>query len=74
MSTGKYVVHIGWGEMPEDGFTTGEYRFDTQAELDAFMLGISEMDGWNDYEVFEQPMSYVVNDDGDGEWVPDNDD
>jgi hypothetical protein len=44
---GMYKISILWGECPEEGQEAITYKFKTQAELDAFNLGISEMDGWN---------------------------
>lgn len=46
-------VTILWGEMPEDEQEPQTYRFATKAELDAFMLGVYEMDGWLGLEVQE---------------------
>ena len=41
------VIKILWGmgELPE------EYSFKTQAEADAFLLGVDESNGWTCYEV-----------------------
>jgi hypothetical protein len=41
------VVKILWGcdEVPS------EYSFKTQAEVDAFLLGVDESNGWLCYEV-----------------------
>ena len=49
-----FKVRIKWGIAPELGDTTlTDYAFATQAELDAFMQGIDEMDGWSGYTVLD---------------------
>ena len=47
-------ITIQWGTVAsrEDN-PPKTYEFNTQAELDAFLLGIDEMDGWMEYEVVE---------------------
>ena len=45
---------ILWGRDPEDGQEAITYKFKTKAELDAFYLGIAEMDGWLGYEEVEE--------------------
>jgi len=45
-----YKISILWGQSPEDGQEAITYKFNTQAELDAFELGIDEMDGWLGYD------------------------
>ena len=42
----KYKISILWGKEPEVGQQAITYTFNTQAELNAFNLGISESDGW----------------------------
>lgn len=59
MSTFK--ITILWGEAPEPGTEATTYTFATQAELDAFLLGVSEMDGWAGWR--EVPEGYVHGDD-----------
>jgi len=49
-----HKVTILWGESPEDGQEAITYKFNTKAELDAFHLGIAEMDGWLGYEEVEE--------------------
>ena len=51
-------VTILWGREPYDGQKAVTYKFKTQAELDAFELGIAEMDGWLGYDN-EVPEGYV---------------
>ena len=41
-----FKVSILWGQYPDDGQEAITYKFNTQAELDAFELGIAQMDGW----------------------------
>mgnify|MGYP003128074800 FL=1 len=41
-----HKVSILWGERPEDGQEAITYEFNTQAELNAFNMGICEMYGW----------------------------
>lgn len=51
-------VTILWGGAPEPGDKAKTYEFETQAELDAFMKGVEEMDGWMGWEYAEE--DYVV--------------
>jgi hypothetical protein len=53
-----YKITILWGQSPEDGQEAVTYSFDTQAELDAFELGVSEMDGWLGYNA-DVPEGFV---------------
>lgn len=52
-------VYVMWGESPEDDSTPSTYTFATQAEVDAFLLGVAEMDGWLGYEVLDHPRHVV---------------
>lgn len=49
-----HKVTILWGESPEDGQEAITYKFNTKAELDAFHLGIAEMDGWLGWDEVEE--------------------
>lgn len=49
-----YKVSILWGESPEDGDIAKTYEFETKQELDAFHLGIAEMDGWLGWDEVEE--------------------
>ena len=49
-----HKITILWGETPEDGQEAITYKFKTQAELEAFKLGISEMDGWLGWDEVEE--------------------
>ena len=53
-----HKITILWGECPEDGQEAVTYRFNTKAELDAFELGVAEMDGWLGYDD-DVPEGYV---------------
>jgi hypothetical protein len=46
----KWKVSILWGTDQEVEKT---YSFQSQAELNAFMKGVDEMDGWLKYEIKE---------------------
>lgn len=50
-----YYVKIIWGEYPDsvedDAFE--EYAFETMPELKAFMWGIEESSGWNNYGIVD---------------------
>jgi hypothetical protein len=45
-----HKITILWGGCPEDGQEAVTYSFDTQAELDAFNLGVGEAEGWWGYD------------------------
>tara|TARA_R110002050_G_scaffold68771_2_gene149019 strand:+ start:585 stop:788 length:204 start_codon:yes stop_codon:yes gene_type:complete len=47
-------ITILWGETPEDGQKAKTYTFKTKAELEAFKFGVSEMNGWYDWEEVEE--------------------
>lgn len=57
-----YKVTILWGQCPEDGQEAITYKFNTKAELDAFHLGIAEMDGWLGWDEVEE--GYVHREEG----------
>ena len=47
-----HFVEIKWGHgLPDDEKPTESYRFETKAELDAFMNGVVEAEGWMGYEI-----------------------
>jgi hypothetical protein len=52
-------ITILWGQCPEPHQEPITYKFETQAELDAFCLGVNEMDGWLGYEEIEE--GYLTN-------------
>ena len=46
----KHTIKIVWGEHPcNSDWKVCEYAFKTDEELDAFMLGVNEMDGWHGF-------------------------
>ena len=56
----KNEVTIVWGteavrgiEKPIKGYTKIKYKFDTENELNAFLMGVNEGNGWFEYEVQE---------------------
>ena len=56
----KNEVTIVWGteavrriEKPIKGYTKIKYKFDTENELNAFLRGVDEGNGWLEYEVEE---------------------
>ena len=57
----KNEVTIIWGteavrgiEKPIKGYTKIKYKFNTENELDAFIKGVDEGNGWLEYEVQEE--------------------
>ena len=50
----SYKISILWGESPNHGQESITYKFNTQSELDAFLLGIAEMDGWRGWQEVEE--------------------
>ena len=46
---GEHAVTIDWGQKKEERKT---YTFATAAELNAFLKGVDEMDGWLRYEIY----------------------
>ncbi|MBC42852.1 MAG: hypothetical protein CML19_11565 [Pusillimonas sp.] len=43
----EFTVSILWGEFPED--IPKSYNFQSEEELEAFLLGVEETNGWMDY-------------------------
>lgn len=56
-----FKITILWGEAPEPGDEAKTYEFATEAELNAFKLGVKEMDGWAEWQEVEE--GYVVPED-----------
>ena len=46
---GEHAVTIDWGQQKQERKV---YTFATAAELDAFMKGVDEADGWLEYEIY----------------------
>jgi hypothetical protein len=49
-----YTLKIIWGEAPEQATTPEVYEFNTYAELEAFLWGVEEMDGWLGCQIVEK--------------------
>ena len=45
----EHAVTIDWGQEKQERKV---YTFATAAELDAFMKGVDEADGWLEYEIY----------------------
>ena len=65
----KNEVTIVWGteavrgiEKPIKGYTKIKYKFNTERELDAFIKGVDEGNGWLEYEVIDELESLKYND------------
>lgn len=54
----EHKITLLWAERPDPGDEAKTYRFATKGEYDAFMLGVSEANGW--INVREAPEGYVV--------------
>ena len=50
----EFEVKILWGAYPEKDAELQTYKFNTIAEMEAFKKGISEANGWNDYEIMTE--------------------
>lgn len=55
-----FTVKILWGsedvrrnDYDDESVNPSEYSFNTQAEKDAFLMGVDEASGWFDYEIVE---------------------
>ena len=53
-----HKVSILWGWGHHDGDKAVTYKFKTQGELDAFWLGVEQMDGHLGWEVVEEGYVY----------------
>lgn len=53
-----FKTTILWGSAPEPGDESHTFSFNTQAELDAFLYGVDEANGWMDWRTVEE--GYVV--------------
>lgn len=49
-----YTLKIIWGEAPEQATTPEVYEFSTEAEREAFLWGVEEMDGWLGCQIVEK--------------------
>jgi|694.fasta_scaffold00244_17 hypothetical protein len=51
-STIRIFVKVKWGESLDiNQCTVEEYEFKTKGEVEAFLLGVNEGNGWFDYKV-----------------------
>jgi len=50
--TTKHPLRIRFGR-PETGVPVDDLEFDTEAELVAYLRGVDDAQGWDDYEIFE---------------------
>ena len=48
----KYRVKINWGSQDDQVKT---YEFDTEKEMDAFLYGVDEGNGWLSYDIAMYP-------------------
>lgn len=46
-----FTISIKWGDYLDEESPEETYSFATQAELDAFMLGVAEAEGWMGYTI-----------------------
>ena len=49
-------LKILWGENPEQYSETSHYRFDTEKELNAFLYGIEQAQGWHGFNVLPREL------------------
>ena len=47
----KEKITISWGTNKEE---TKTYKFETKEQLQYFMMGVDEAEGWSTYEINEQ--------------------
>jgi len=50
----KFKVKITWGVTSWGDDQTKVYEFDSEKELDAFLFGVDEANGWLEYEIVEE--------------------
>jgi hypothetical protein len=48
----KFKVKINWGQTKESIKT---YEFETEKEMDAFLYGVDESNGWLSYDIAIYP-------------------
>jgi len=49
----KFKVKIRWGVTSYGSDQTKSYEFITEKEMDAFLQGVEEANGWLEYEILE---------------------
>lgn len=50
----KYKVKINWGSTSFGDEQMKTYDFDTEKEMDAFLFGVDESNGWLSYDIVEE--------------------
>ena len=53
--TKKYKVKITWGVTSWGDAQTKTYEFKTEKEMDAFLYGVDESNGWLSYDIAIYP-------------------
>jgi len=57
----KHKISIVWGEDPSNSnYTLQKYSFKTKDELDAFMYGVDESNGWHSYNVIGKNRDFAT--------------
>ena len=50
----KYKVVIEWGIHSLADVRATTYYFDTEKEMESFLYGVEEANGWLDYKIIEE--------------------
>lgn len=45
------VKYKNWFKKHEKGYGIEQYQFNTQEELNAFILGVEQSNGWDEYNI-----------------------
>ena len=63
--TMKHKINIIWGteavrniEKPEKGYTQKTYTFSTEKELNCFLEGVDEANGWLEYFAYKNKKEW----------------
>ena len=56
----KYKVKINWGSTSFGDEQVKTYEFDTEKEMDAFLFGVGESNGWLSYDIAIHPEGKVA--------------
>lgn len=54
MKKEKFKVKITWGVTSWGDDQTKTYEFETEEEMDAFLYGVDEANGWMEYKIIEE--------------------
>ena len=54
MKIEKFKVKITWGVTSWGDDQTKTYEFETEKEMDAFLQGVDEANGWMEYKIIEE--------------------